>query len=221
MDPEPEVATPSYGLEQALQAAATTTANSLYSKNTRVNYDGYIQQGRVFLSTFNRGELATAFDVVDETSPTALLSFVAYKCDHNNASYKTAELIRSAFKQHFRNNLKCLNDQWRQDTNGQWIGNPVSEQTFTNYMTSLKKLYGKTNMTKQSLAMSYKSLSVLMEHFRKPETVNDLGESICLFFRAFAATGFTVWTRYPLLHYRVRSTVFLQLHSHNLSLSQS
>ncbi|KAF9960865.1 hypothetical protein BGZ65_011609 [Modicella reniformis] len=43
--------------------------------------------------------------------------------------------------------------------------------------------------------MSYKDLSVIMEHLQKPEIIKRNGESLCLFFQAFAATGFCLWTR--------------------------
>ncbi|KAF9986831.1 hypothetical protein BGZ65_006066 [Modicella reniformis] len=42
---------------------------------------------------------------------------------------------------------------------------------FTNYFKSLKNKYGRENVAKQSLPMSYKDLSVITEHLQKPETI--------------------------------------------------
>ncbi|ORZ10268.1 hypothetical protein BCR41DRAFT_423825 [Lobosporangium transversale] len=62
-------------------------------------------------------------------------------------------------------------------------------------MVSLKKRDGRNGQSKQSLAMSYKDLTKLMEHLQEPDVIAKHGEGLCLFFQAFAATGFTLWTR--------------------------
>lgn len=45
--------------------------------------------------------LALAFDNISEYTPKALHAFVVYKCEIEGCSYKTAEGIRSAFKNFF------------------------------------------------------------------------------------------------------------------------
>ncbi|KAF9984407.1 hypothetical protein BGZ65_000445 [Modicella reniformis] len=178
------------GIQDALQAAADTTANSLYNNKTRTSYHYYVKRGKEFLASLEDAELSSAFDVLGKSTPTALIAFVAHKCDLVDTSYKTAEAIHSSFKQHFRDHLKCQGDFWRQDVNGQWIGNPVHDQQFDNYMTSLKKQCGRSNIARHRLSMSYTDLSVIMEYLQRPEVASQ-GESICLFFQEFAATAFT------------------------------
>ncbi|KAF9940242.1 hypothetical protein BGZ65_007656 [Modicella reniformis] len=43
--------------------------------------------------------------------------------------------------------------------------------------------------------MSSVDLSKIVEYLQRPEIIGNDGESLCLFFQAFAATGFTLWTR--------------------------
>jgi hypothetical protein len=185
-----------FGMDQMLETTAAKTASHLYSSNTRIRYDGHVSRGKEYLQNFSNGELKEAFNVLSGQTPTALLAFVAFKCEHSGYSYKTAEGIRSAFKQYFRDTFQCQGEEWRLDFSGQWVGNPVFEQNFTNYLISLKKQYGRENQTRQSVAMSYQDLATIMEYLQKSDTIQELGKNFCVFFQAFAATGFCLWTRY-------------------------
>ncbi|ORZ12510.1 hypothetical protein BCR41DRAFT_423150 [Lobosporangium transversale] len=189
MDPDASEAPPvdtqvniniSNNIHGALDAAKTKTAHRFATK-TKTSYSGHVERGKRYALTMG-GEYSAAFDELSEVTPIVLLAFVAFKCDQNSLSYKTAEGIRSSFKQYFKDQFKCQ-------------GNPVYDQSFEDYMLSLKKRDGRNGQSKQSLAMSYKDLSKLMEHLQKPDVIAKYGEGLCLFFQAFAATGFTLWTR--------------------------
>ncbi|KAF9960864.1 hypothetical protein BGZ65_011608 [Modicella reniformis] len=117
-------------MQEALDAAAAKTASHIYNPRTQVNYAGYIQRGKTYLEHFNDGKYSQAFDVLSVQTPTALLAYAAFKCEITKFSFKTAEAIQSALKRYFRDELGCQGEFWRQDSNGQWIGNPVFEQAF-------------------------------------------------------------------------------------------
>jgi hypothetical protein len=187
-----------FGMDEMLEATASKTVSHLYSDATRTMYTGHVARGHEYLQNFNNGEFKDAISELSEQTPTAILAFIAFKCEREDKSFKTAEAIRSAFKQYFRDTHRCQGTVWQQESDGRWTGNPVYERTLTNYYTSLKKQYGRENVTRQSLPMSYQDLTVIMLYLQSPGNmfIQSVGKDFCLFFQAFAATGFCLWTRY-------------------------
>ncbi|KAF9918210.1 hypothetical protein BX616_009928 [Lobosporangium transversale] len=182
-------------LRDALDAAKKTKTAHRYrfAVKTKTSYSGHLERGKKYALSMG-GEYSAAFDELSGATPVVLLAFVAFKCDQSSLSYKTAEGIRSSFKQYFKDQFQCQGNFWRFE-NGRWLGNPVYDQAFEDYMVSLKKRDGRNGQSKQSLAMSYKDLTKLMEHLQEPDVIAKHGEGLCLFFQAFAATGFALWTR--------------------------
>lgn len=166
------------------------------NNKTQTNYNRLVQQGRVFISKLTEGELATSFDVLNERTPVALQSFIAFECNENNKSFKTAEAIRSAFKQYFHDKFHCQGDCWRKDSDNQWIGNPVYDQQFTSFMDNLRSGYESFRSSSPSVPMTYYDLSVIMKHLQDPKYIDQYDTSVNLLFQAFAATAFTLWARY-------------------------
>ena len=126
------------------------------------------------------------------------MAYVASKCqgqEGEGLSYKTAEGIKSGLKHYFKTELGCLTDSWTCDSDGNCTGNPVHEEAFERYLQSLKNRDGRAGTSRQSLAMSYSDMVMLMEHLQDPVTIAERTEGLCLLFQAFAATGFTLWTR--------------------------
>ncbi|KAK3821359.1 MAG: hypothetical protein J3Q66DRAFT_367072 [Benniella sp.] len=96
-----------FGIDEMLEAAASKTASHLYSDATRSMYTGHVARGHEYLQNFNNGEFEEALNDLIEQTPTAVLAFIAFKCEREDKSFKTAEAIRSAFKQFFRNSHHC------------------------------------------------------------------------------------------------------------------
>ena len=192
-------------LQGGLNAVAKSKAAYRYAKKTKSNYDGQIERGKKHAAEYG-GRFATAFDILDEYTPMMLLIFVCHKCDEKDEFdqnkdkglvywHKTAEAIRSAFKQYFEESFGCQGDFWKREESGGFVGNPVFDLEFVNYMKSLKMRDGKARVSKSSLPMSYQDLEKPMVHLQQPTTIAEHGKGVSLFFEAFAATGFTVWTR--------------------------
>ena len=87
------------------------------AQSTQENYKRYVREAREWVIGWaagmqdaagesdqddaDRAALGLAFDSISEYTPKALHAFVVYKCEITGLSYKTAEGIRSAFKNYF------------------------------------------------------------------------------------------------------------------------
>ncbi|KAG0287791.1 hypothetical protein BGZ96_008314 [Linnemannia gamsii] len=103
-------------------------------------------------------EYKTAFTAISAHTPTVLLAFIASKCEQSGYTFKTAECIRSALKQYFETTFNCQGETWSCDDLNNWTGNPVFDPTFVKYYKSLKTRDGRSGVSKQSLAASYKDM---------------------------------------------------------------
>lgn len=189
-----------FSLQEAIEAGGKVTDEFYQSARTKINYTGNIKRANEFLvRQIEEGELTEeyrdAFLSVKACTPSALYIYVSYLCDKKKYTYKTAEGVRSAFKNHF-DDMGFKGDDWKETCPGVWQGNPVFERQFAKLMKSLKHQNGRNGTSKQSLPMLYKDISKLMAHLEDPATIKEHGVGACLMFQAFAATGFTLWTRY-------------------------
>ena len=90
----------------------------------------------------------------------------------------------------------CQGEFWRFDSARQkWKGNPVFEPNYKVYFKSLKNWNKHMGTSTQALPMLPADLKVLMEYLDSNEATRELGETKCLYFRAFATTAFSLWTR--------------------------
>ncbi|KAF9560859.1 hypothetical protein EC968_005976 [Mortierella alpina] len=136
-----------------------------------------------------------SFTTLSSATPTVLLAYVASACEQSgNSTFKTAEGIRSAMKQYFQEKFGCQGASWSCD-NDKCTGNPVFDPTFNDYYQSLRSRDGRTRITKQSLAMSHTDMAKLMGHLQDNATIEKESKGLCLWFQAFAATSFVLWTR--------------------------
>ncbi|KAF9944455.1 hypothetical protein BGZ70_004632, partial [Mortierella alpina] len=182
-------------IEEHLESVQRTVNTYRRSKGTKRNYDGDINRGKAFIVGLGDSALKNAFEELSELTPTALRVLIASKCETQGCSYKTAEGIRSAFKQYFIDNFACdAHNKVYRCENGKWIGNPIYDKLFVDYMDSLRNQYGKEGGGNQSLPMLYDDLAVLMPHLQDPTTKKDSGVGLCLFLQAFLACGFTLFT---------------------------
>lgn len=102
----------------ALNSSSRLTAEQWFrSKNTTKTYANYVKAGKKFLASWaeegretvegeTQGdcglpEYANAFDIIGEHTPTALRMLTAFKCDHEEKKFSTAEGLRSSFKSYF------------------------------------------------------------------------------------------------------------------------
>jgi len=183
--------------KEALEATAETTEDHLYAKKTKTSYKGQVSRALAYTAAATEPGWKEAFTKISSLTPTVLLAYVASKCQGEGVglSYKTAEGIKSGLKHYFRTELGCLGDTWACDKDGNCTGNPVHEATFENYLQSLKSRDGRAGTSRRSLAMTYNDMVSLMTHLQDPKTIGEKTEGVCLLFQAFAATGFTLWTR--------------------------
>jgi hypothetical protein len=188
-----------FDLQEALRAGDKITDAYYHAARTTAHYKGNIKRAREFLATqIEEGrlpqEFQTAFDDVKEFTPAALYAFVSYLCNNKQFSYKTAEGIRSAFKNHF-DEKGFKGEDWRETSPGVWQGNPVFEHKFVKLMKSLRNQEGRAGSSRQSLPMLYLDMTKLMAYLQDQKTIDRHGVGACLMFQAFAATGFMLWTR--------------------------
>jgi len=189
-------------VEESRAAASKVKKEHFHAAKTTALYGSHVQRGKAFLADLAKHnglpswppDYHLAFEQPNEASPIALLQFVVNYMNNGDLKYATAEGIRSAFKDHFQN-LGCQGDYWREDGRGGYVGNPVHESEFSNYMTSLRKQDGRLGGRNQSLAISYKDMTALMTYLQKEQTIEENTLPVCLMFEAFAATAFTIWTR--------------------------
>ncbi|KAF9915729.1 hypothetical protein FBU30_001763 [Linnemannia zychae] len=168
------------GITSLLEVAQNTVNEKRYAKKTRKNYSYYLNAAKRFAREQGRPYV---FDSVNSDVPNVLRAFIASKCDppldsgKKPVSYKTAEAIRSAIKQYFRDEYNCLGPWTVDESTGVCKGNPVDSIPFDNYMKSLKNRDGRENTNKkQSLAMSLRELEALMEYLDKDSVIESEGK---------------------------------------------
>ncbi|KAK6971857.1 hypothetical protein R3P38DRAFT_2813325 [Favolaschia claudopus] len=96
---------------------------------------------------------ADAFDVIGEHTPSALRALNAYKCEHLERSFASAEGIRFAFKDYFERVCGCrviFGSIPRILRNG---GESVFQSGFKTYYESLKNRHNRTGTATQALPM--------------------------------------------------------------------
>ena len=103
-----------------LSHSQLTTEEWYRSAKTTRAYASYVKSGKEFLKSWaedgtgsqggesdslvdsdSRDTFVGAFDSITSRTPIALRLFLAYKCDHQQKGFSTAEGLRSAFKQYF------------------------------------------------------------------------------------------------------------------------
>ncbi|KAG0253683.1 hypothetical protein DFQ27_007267 [Actinomortierella ambigua] len=114
--------------------------------------------------------------------------------DDKPKSLSTAEAIRAAWKLYYRQTFK-VQDGWRVEENGKCIGNPVDDIDLSQYIQTLRKQHKRERVIRHSIAINLQSMERLMAYLDRPDVREDHGLAKCLFFQAYAATGFYLWTR--------------------------
>ncbi|KAJ7227574.1 hypothetical protein C8J57DRAFT_1535024 [Mycena rebaudengoi] len=185
-----------------LENSRQTTDQWYKSSRTKKGYAGYVKGGKTWVAEWTAEDRlgdefsATAFDSIAEETPLALRAFTAYKCEHMQKGFATAEGIRSAYKDYFERVLGCQGDFWKYDPHTKkWEGNPVFESGFKTYYESLKNRDSRTGTTKQALPMLPADLKLIMEYLDGDEAIKHFSVTRRLYFKAFVTTAFTLWTR--------------------------
>ena len=90
----------------------------------------------------------------------------------------------------------CQGEFWKFDSaRNEWNGNPVFDPEYKTYFESLKNRNKRTGTSTQALPMLPKDLKVVMQYLDSEDAIGELGETKCLYFKAFASTAFSLWTR--------------------------
>ena len=90
----------------------------------------------------------------------------------------------------------CQGEIWKFNSATQeWDGNPVFDPEYKTYYESLKNRNKRTGTSTQALPMLPKDLKVVMQYLDGEEAIGELGEMKRLYFKAFATTAFSLWTR--------------------------
>ncbi len=115
----PEHDTPGPSTNSLLAQAVLTTDQWYRSKSTKTGYANYVKAGKKWLAEWveqntsessptggqgidvEASKLAGAFDAIKEETPLALRLLIAFKCEHQQRGFSTAEGIRAAFKDYF------------------------------------------------------------------------------------------------------------------------
>ncbi|KAG5220530.1 phosphate system positive regulatory protein [Salix suchowensis] len=206
--------TPGPSTNSLLAQTVLTTDQWYRSRSTKNGYANYVKAGKKWLAEWveqNTGEsspageqgieseaskLAGAFDVIKEETPLALRLLIAFKCEHQQRGFSTAEGIRAAFKDYFSRVLLCQGDFWKLNEGKQkWEGNPVFQSDFKVYFESLKNRQNRTATVVQALPMLPADMKVLMDYLDTSEASKNIAEVRRLCWKAFATTSFCLWTR--------------------------
>ncbi|KAK7035132.1 hypothetical protein R3P38DRAFT_3184690 [Favolaschia claudopus] len=175
---------------ESAAAAARPSSTSLlkHSQQTTNGYANYVKSGKKWLEEWtSEGR---------EHTPLALRALNAYKCEHLERSFASAEGIRSAFKDYFERVCGCQGDFWKYNSHTQkWEGNPVFQSGFKTYYESLKNRHSRTGTATQALPMLPADLKVIMAYLDSDEGAKAFTVTQRLYFKAFASTAFTLWTR--------------------------
>ncbi|KAK7006849.1 hypothetical protein R3P38DRAFT_2470568, partial [Favolaschia claudopus] len=182
-----------------LKHSQQTTDEWYKTARTKNGYANYVKSGKKWLEEWtSEGRLddeilADAFDVIGEHTPLALRALNAYKCEHLERSFASAEGIRSAFKDYFERVCGCQGDFWKYNSHTQkWEGNPVFQSGFKTYYESLKNRHNRTGTATQALPMLPADLKVIMAYLDSDEGAKAFTVTQRLYFKAFASTAFTM-----------------------------
>ncbi|KAG5220440.1 phosphate system positive regulatory protein [Salix suchowensis] len=185
--------TPGPSTNSLLAQTVLTTDQWYRSRSTKNGYANYVKAGKKWLAEWveqNTGEsspageqgieseaskLAGAFDVIKEETPLALRLLIAFKCEHQQRGFSTAEGIRAAFKDYFSRYYQpailpqCL------------ISTKEQTEPHSNSSTGLPMLPA--------------DMKVLMDYLDTSEASKNIAEVRRLCWKAFATTSFCLWTR--------------------------
>ncbi|KAJ7718975.1 hypothetical protein DFH07DRAFT_973107 [Mycena maculata] len=185
-----------------LNNSQQTTDEWYKSPRTKKGYGNYVKSGKAWIIEWtSEGRLddeisADAFDIITSETPLALRALTAFKCEHLERGFATAEGLRSAFKDYFERVCGCQGDFWKYNSHtGNWEGNPVFESGFKTYYESLKNRHNRTSTATQALPMLPADLKMIMEYLDSPEAIEYFTVTQRLYFKAFVSTAFTLWTR--------------------------
>ncbi|KAJ7087564.1 hypothetical protein B0H15DRAFT_982779 [Mycena belliarum] len=185
-----------------LNNSQQTTDEWYKSKRTKKGYANYVKSGKKWLVDWTaEGRLddeisADAFDEITAETPLALRALTAYKCEHLERGFASAEGLRSAFKDYFERVRGCQGEFWRYNSHTEkWEGNPVFENGFKTYYESLKNRHNRTSTATQALPMLPADLKIILEYLDSEEAIKYFTVTQRLYFKAFATTAFTLWTR--------------------------
>ncbi|KAJ7637951.1 hypothetical protein DFH06DRAFT_1432567 [Mycena polygramma] len=185
-----------------LSDSRQTTEDWYKSSRTKAGYANYVKSGKKWLVDWTaEGRLddeisGTAFDVISEDTPLALRALTAYKCEHLERGFASAEGLRSVFKDYFERVRGCQGEFWKYNSHtSKWEGNPVFESGFKTYYESLKNRHNRTSTATQALPMLPADLKMIMEYLDSDEAIKYFTVTQRLYFKAFITTAFTLWTR--------------------------
>jgi hypothetical protein len=90
----------------------------------------------------------------------------------------------------------CQGEFWKFNSVRQkWEGNPIFDPEYKVYFKSLKNCNRCTETSTQVLPILPADLNMLMQYLDSEVALRELGETKCLYFKAFAMTAFSLWTR--------------------------
>jgi len=86
----------------------------------------------------------------NQSTPNLIATFIHHKCEKRNPldvntshcqgnSFSHALKIRAAISYHYAQDENRSSEQWRQDRDKNWIGNPALSHTVSRYMISLQR----------------------------------------------------------------------------------
>ncbi|KAJ7764056.1 hypothetical protein DFH07DRAFT_770705 [Mycena maculata] len=175
-----------------------TTDEWYKSPRTKKDYGNYVKSGKAWIIEWtSEGTLddeisADAFDIITSETPLPLRALTAFKCEHLERGFATAEGLRSAFKDYFERVCGCQGDFWKYNSHmGNWEGNPVFESGYE----SLQNCHNRTSTATQALPMLPADLKMIMEYLDSTEAIKYFTVTQRLYFKAFLTTAFTLWTR--------------------------
>ncbi|KAJ6617090.1 hypothetical protein B0H10DRAFT_1948607 [Mycena sp. CBHHK59/15] len=176
-----------------------TTEKWYKSPQTKKGYGNYVKSSKKWLVDWTaKGCLhneisADAFDNITAQTPLALRALTAYKCEHLEWGFASAEGLCSTFKDYFE---QCQGDFWKYNLHTEkWEGNPVFESGFKSYYKSLKNHHNRTGTATQALPMLPADLKIIMEYLDSEEAIKYFTLTKRLYFKVFITTTFTLWTR--------------------------
>jgi hypothetical protein len=105
---KPVVATTNLPSTSSLLENSRQTMDEWYkAARTKQGYANYVKSGKKWLEDWtSEGRLENeisekAFDIITDQTPLALRALTAYKCEHLERGFASAEGLRSAFKDYF------------------------------------------------------------------------------------------------------------------------
>ncbi|KAJ7645104.1 hypothetical protein DFH06DRAFT_1333400 [Mycena polygramma] len=211
-----------------LSDSRQTTEDWYKSSRTKAGYANYVKSGKKWLLDWTaEGRLddeisGDAFDVISEDTPLALRALTAYKCEHLERGFASAEGLRSAFKDYFERVRGCQGEFWKYNSHtSKWEGNPVFESGFKTYYESLKNRHNRTSTATQALPMLPADLKLIMEYLDSEEAIQHFTVTQRLYFKAFVTTAFALWTRNDeLVNLQYKDIKFNQLSHTGISFHQ-